>query len=86
METLEKGLYFCILQNMLVATKAHQVLIAVGLDKRVVVQLVVNVALDSPGVSFHLQKQHILLIIFIRLTLRCWGNSSIPEGRFSKWF
>ena len=22
----------------------------------------------------------------IRLTLRCWGNSSIPEGRFSKWF
>ena len=20
------------------------------------------------------------------LTLRCWGNSSIPEGRFSKWF
>ena len=22
----------------------------------------------------------------IWLTLRCWGNSSIPEGRFSKWF
>ena len=22
----------------------------------------------------------------IRLTLRCWGNSSIPEGRFSKLF
>ena len=22
----------------------------------------------------------------VRLTLRCWGNSSIPEGRFSKWF
>ena len=22
----------------------------------------------------------------IGLTLRCWGNSSIPEGRFSKWF
>ena len=25
-------------------------------------------------------------IYCIRLTLRCWGNSSIPEGRFSKWF
>ena len=24
--------------------------------------------------------------IKIWLTLRCWGNSSIPEGRFSKWF
>ena len=36
--------------------KAHQVSIAVGLDKRVVVQLVVNVALDSPGVGFHLKS------------------------------
>ena len=25
-------------------------------------------------------------ISWIWLTLRCWGNSSIPEGRFSKWF
>ena len=33
-----------------------------GLDKRVVVKLVVNVALDCPGVGFHLQKQHILII------------------------
>ena len=24
--------------------------------------------------------------LLIWLTLRCWGNSSIPEGRFSKWF
>ena len=55
MKTLEQNIFF--------ATKAHQVLIAVGLDKRVVVDLVVNVALDSPGVGFHLQKQHILLII-----------------------
>ena len=56
METLEKGLYLCILQNTFVATETHQVLIAVGLDKRVVVQLVVNVALDSPGVGFHLKS------------------------------
>ena len=42
--------------------KAHQVSIAVGLDKRVVVELVVNVALDCPGVSFHLKKQYILII------------------------
>ena len=33
-----------------------------GLNKRVVVELVVNVALDSPGVGFHLQKQNILII------------------------
>ena len=51
---------------MFVVTKTHQVSITVGLDKRVVVQFVVNVALDSPGVGFHLQKQHILLIIFIK--------------------
>ena len=34
-----------------------------GLDKRVVVQLVVNVALDSPGVGFHLQRQHNLIVL-----------------------
>ena len=62
METLEKGLYLCILQNMFVATKTHQISIAVGLDKRVVVELVINETLDRPGVSFHLQKQHFLLI------------------------
>ena len=43
--------------------KAHQVSIAVGLDKRVVVELVVNVALDCPGVGFHLQKRHNLIIL-----------------------
>ena len=32
-----------------------------------------------PGLNNH-QGHH------LRLTLRCWGNSSIPEGRFSKWF
>ena len=69
MGTLEKGLYLCILQNMFVATKTHQVLIAVGLDKRVVVQLVVNVALDCPGIGFPLQKQNILIIIFIKVLL-----------------
>ena len=26
------------------------------------------------------------LLYFIRLNCYCWGNSSIPEGRFSKWF
>ena len=65
METLKKGLYSCIRQNIFVNCcnkKAHQVSITVGLDKRVVVELVVNVALDSPGVGFHLQKQHILII------------------------
>ena len=36
--------------------KTHQVSITVGLDKRVVVELVVNVALDCPGVSFHLKS------------------------------
>ena len=27
-----------------------------------------------------------LNLMMIWLILRCWGNSSIPEGRFSKWF
>ena len=47
---------------MFVATKTHQISIAVGLDKRVVVELVINVTLDCRGVSFHLQKQNILII------------------------
>ena len=63
MKTVEKGIicafdktcFFC-------NKKTHQVSITVGLDKRVVIELVVNVALDCPGVSFHLQKQHILII------------------------
>ena len=53
---------------MFVTTKTHQVLIAVGLDKRVVVELVVNVALDCPGVSFHLKKRY-FLVIFIKALL-----------------
>ena len=31
-------------------------------------------------------KQYSFIVGRIWLTLRCWGNSSIPEGRFSKWF
>ena len=48
------------------------------LDKSWVVPVPICTRINAPEKSS--RKIH------IRLTLRCWGNSSIPGGRFSKWF
>ena len=64
MKTLEKG-FICAFDKtcFFCNKKTHQVSITVGLDKRVAIELVVNVALDSPGVGFHLQRQHNLIVL-----------------------